>query len=293
MKRDEKGWRRRDRFVATLDRFVFIKNGYSVWKHIVPVAIEALLLLLVSVELAEDNLLRKLLKTLERKDGLWVAAAFLTVVAGLVYVATIRVQVKRAYLLSDGDRRRTACTSACYVLACTVIAYLVLRTVPSVHNSFEVIWACLLLALLSLTGIGWSTPGSWVESVGVKSPDYTEGRLAAEEVAEMLWRVRSQARGSVGDVERFAGAVEALRASIKNNLAHEPVWASGQLEQIHDRLYTLTKQIKKHFPIDDESAIADFATACRYQDKVQHVDFISALRALVEYWPEWGFDEHR
>jgi len=293
MKRDEKGWRRRDRLVATLDRFVFVKNGYSVWKHIVPIAIEALLLLLVSVELPQENLLRQLLKTLERKDGLWVAAAFLTVVAGLVYVATIRVQVKQAYLLSDGDRRRTACTSACYVLVCTLIAYVVLRSVPSVHTSFEVAWACLLLGLLSLTGIGWSGPGSWVESVGVKSPDYTEGRLAAKDIAEMLSTLRSQARGSVGDVQGFAEAVETVRSSIKTNLAHEPVWASGQLEEIHDRLYTLTEQIKKHFPIDDESAVADFPTACRYQGEAQHAAFISALRALVEYWPEWSFDKQR
>ncbi|HUW12828.1 MAG TPA: hypothetical protein VM537_24080 [Anaerolineae bacterium] len=293
MKRNEQGWRRRDRLVATLDRFVFVKNGYSVWKHIVPIAIEALLLLLVSVELPEENLLRQLLKTLERKDGLWLAAAFLTVAAGLVYVATIRVQVKQAYLLSEGDRRRTACTSACYVLACTLIAYVVLQSVPSVHTSFEVAWACLLLALLSLTGIGWSGPGSWVESVGVKSPDYTEGRLAARGVAEMLSTLRSQARGSVGDVDGFAKAVETLRSSIKTNLAHEPVWASRQLEQIHDRLYTLTEQTKKHFPIDNESAVAEFAIACRYQDRVQHEEFISALGALVEYWPEWGFEEQR
>jgi hypothetical protein len=48
----------RKSLIADLDSFVFVKNGYSVWIHLIPFAIAALLLLILSVP--TDNLLLNL-----------------------------------------------------------------------------------------------------------------------------------------------------------------------------------------------------------------------------------------
>jgi hypothetical protein len=292
--RNESGRSRTARLVAGVDGFIFVKNGYSVWTHLVPFAIAALLLVILSLpDLPQDNLLLQLVHRLEKPSWIWVPAAFLTAVAALVYIVTVREQIRKAYLWPTGDHRRIAGTCVSYIILCTVMAYVVLSSVPSYQATVGGIWACLLLALLSLTGLGWSGPGKWVESIGVKSPDYTDGRQAARELTEILQRVRGQPRGTKRDVEDFVEAGKELRSSVETNLESEPEWATEQLDEASSVLRTLIEEVQERFPTGDASAVEDFAPACRCQQEFLYGEFIVALRRLGNYWPEWRCEEHQ
>ncbi len=270
-------------FIAHLDDFVFVKNGYSVWKHLVPFSIAALLLIILSIP--TDDLLLKLADLLQEPRWLWLPAGLLTVISTAVYYYTINVQIRQAYLWKDGDRRRTIGTSLAYITLCTLMAYAVLP-VSLGKTTFGDIWASFLLAILSLTGIGWSGPNSWVESIGIKSPDYTEGRLAAKELTNILNRVRIKDISNKQDVEDFSKAIENLRSNIKTNLELEPEWAKDKLEKASDALFTLSKQVEKNFPTNNKS-VEYFAAACRCQMGEVYKEFIETFNILSEYWCEW------
>lgn len=277
--------------LARLDKFISIKNGYSFWTHLLPFSVAALLLLVMSVP--EDNLLLRLVKVLERPSWVWIPTALLTFVASLVYIVSINVQVRRAYLWSDGDLRRTVTTSFTYIILCTLMAYGVLQSTPSQPTSWGVIWACLLLAVLSLTGIGWSGPNSWVESLGIKSPDYTEARLSARRLTDILQRVRDKPCGAKRDIEDFLKAVENLYSDIRKNLELEPEWAKCDLQRVMDEFRTLTEQTKELFPTDNRAAVESFAAACSCLQQFQYAEFIATIKTLSNHWHEWQCPEHR
>lgn len=90
--------------IAQLDSFVFVKNGYSVWIHLIPFAIAALLVLTLSVP--TDNLLMNIVKELQQPSWIWLPAVLLTAVAAAVYIITINVQIRQAYLWSKYNLRR-------------------------------------------------------------------------------------------------------------------------------------------------------------------------------------------
>lgn len=270
--------------IARVDDFVFVKNYYSVWTHLIPFAVAALLLLILSIP--TDNLLLRLAKVLDQPSLIWIPAGLLTLVAAVVYVATIRVQIRRAYLWSNGDLRRTIGTSLFYIILCSFMAYLVLRSGSLSGTSWGDIWACFLVAVLSLTGIGWSVPSSWVKSVGVQSPDYTEGRLSAQKLARVLRYARSKPTGDKQDVEDFAESVKNLYSSIQTNLQLEPKWTKKNLESAMKELRAGLNHVKTYFPTDNVAAIQDFAAACRYQKESQYGDFIETLKKLSNYWRE-------
>lgn len=294
--------------IAYLDYFIFVKNYYSVWKHLIPFAIAALLLLTLSIP--KDNLLLMLVGLLQRPSILWLPAALLTVISTIVYFYTINVQICQAYLWSnsqpirlgskslqlDDDFRRTICTSLTYIILGTLMAYVVLRSVPSdettsLETIFGDIWASYLLAILSLTGIGWSGPNSWVESIGIQSPNYTEGRQAAKEVTNILNRVRMKPSGNNQDVEDFSRAIENLRSNIMTNLELEPEWAKDNLEKASDALFELSEQVEIDFPTNNKK-VEDFASACRGQMGEVYKKFIEKLYILSEYWAEWKYKRH-
>jgi hypothetical protein len=272
-------------YVERMDDWVFIKNGYSFWTHLVPFAIAALLLLILSVP--PDNLLLKLAGLLQQPSWIWLPAGLLTAIATYVYIATIHVQIRQGYLWPDADLRRTIGTSMAYIVLCTLMAYAVLRSALTRETTLGDVWACFLLAVLSLTGIGWKGPGSWVESIGIKSPDYTDGRLAARKLTAILQRVRSQERGDKKDVEEFLEAATNLRASIETNFESEPKWARANLESVNATLHTLVEQVETLFPDNDVLAVENFPAACSCQQESLYREFITALRTLGRHWHEW------
>ena len=174
-----------------------------------------------------DNLLLKLADLLAQPNWTWLPAVILTVTAVVIYVFTIRAQVRKAHLWPDHDLRLTITTPVAYLVICTLMAFLVLHSAtPNTSVLQDVtlgnIWTCLLVAALSLTGVGWSVPDSWVDSVGVKSPDYDEGRSAEKELANALNSVRSATEATEQEAHDFLAAAEKLRSSIDTNLNKEP-----------------------------------------------------------------------
>ena len=273
--------------IARLDNFVFVKNWYSVCTHLIPFAIASLLLLTLS--LPEDNLLLKLVEVLQRPSCTWLPAGLLTAVAAVIYYVAIKVQIRQAYLWSDGDRRRTIFTSLVYVILCTYMVYAVLMSASSYELTLGTILACLLVAVLSLTGIGWERPNSWVKSTDRKSPNYTDGRASAEKLTETLNQLRRKKTADKKDVEDFLGAAKKLRSSIEENLQIEPVWAKHDPQRASELLYTLIELITAHFPTDNESAVKGFTTTCKYQKTyiVTNATFKEIMESLTKYWPEW------
>jgi hypothetical protein len=279
--------------IAYLDYFVFVKNGYSVWAHLIPFAIASLLLLTLSV--TKENLLLNLAEVLRQPSWIWLPAALLTAVATVVYIIAIKAQIRQAYLWSDGNLRRTLFTSLVYIILCTLMAYMVLMSAPSYEITLGGIWACLLVAVLSLTGVGWSVPSSWVESINVKCPNYTDSHLSIKKLADALKDVRSKSTSDKRDVEDFLEAVENLSSDIKKNLQIEPKWAEDNLQKnrsASEKLYDLGEQIRAQFLTNNESAVMDFAPACRYKAK-HYLEFIRTIKALNDYWPEWQYKESK
>lgn len=270
--------------VARVDYLVYIKAGHSFWTHLVPFAIAALLLLTLSMP--TDNLLLKLVMLLQRPNWIWLPAIFLTAIAAAVYVLSINAQIRQAYLWPDGDLRRTIGTSLAYIILCGCLAFIVLRSALPRATTLGDIWACFLLAIFSLTGIGWSGPSSWVTSIGVKPPDYTSGRLHARRLTQVLQRVRSEERSHVQHVKDFLAAAKSLRTSIEDNLELEPEWERHNLRAASVTLNILVEQVEKQF-LSNKQSIEDFAGACRCERESQYRDFVNALRNLSDYWHKW------
>jgi hypothetical protein len=268
-----------------IDWLLFTKRGYSLLKHVVPFSIAAVLLVLVSVP--KDNLLVQLASRLQQASWLWLPAGLLTLATIAVYLATVSVQIRSAYLFKEGLWRRTIATSILYIVICTSMAYGVLRSTSSASLTAGMIWACLLLALLSLTGIGWSGPSSWVESIGIQCPDYTESDEAALSVTIILNRLRREASSKKSDVDEFLESVNNLRTGIEKNIKYEPTWAQAQIASIVDKLKTLQHVVKSSFPDSNEHAIQDFAVACRCQKSAQYSEFITALTETAQNWTAW------
>jgi hypothetical protein len=272
-----------------LDKLIFFKSGYSFWKHWIPFAIAALLLVILTIP--EDNLLLRLADRLQQPSWIWLPAGLLTFAATSVYIFAINAQIRKAYLWPDGDLCRTIGTSLAYIVPCTLMAYVVLRSASRCAATWQGIWASFLLAILSLTGVGWSGPDTWVESMGIQSPDYTDGRLAAARLTKILQLVRGKAMGERRDVEDFLIAAKSLRANIEANLVLEPRWAKGNLQRASNALRALAEQTQERFPTSDELAVEDFGSACRCQQRLYYQEFATALGTLSDYWSKWRCPE--
>lgn len=280
----------RKSLIAHLDSFVFVKNGYSVWIHLIPFAIAALLVLTLSIP--TDNLLMNIVKELQQPSWIWLPAGLLTAVAAAVYIITVNVQIRQAYLWSKYNLRRTIGTSLTYIFLCTLMTYAVLKSVsPYEKTTLVDIWACLLVAVLSLIGIGWKRPSSWGESIGVKSPNYTNSHQSVKKLTEILQSVRTKSSSDKQDVADFLSNAENLRSGIETNLQLEPKWAKYNLQIASNGLYTLRDQINEYFPTNDDSAVKDFAAACKYQKQHQYQEFIDTLETLSKCWSEWEWQK--
>lgn len=268
-----------------VDRFLFIKNGYTFVSHLVPFSIASLLLLSLSVP--KDNLILKLGNLLKEPSWMWLPAGLVTAVASIVYIATIHEQVRKAYLWPDRDCVRTITTSAVYLVLCTLMAFAVLKSIISRSVGWVDIWTCFLIAVLSLTGIGWSKPKSWAESMGIKSPDYTQGRIHANQLGTILSTARDKANSDQKDIQAFLTAANGLRSNIETNLPIEPEWAKGSLSEASNALYNLIDQVNTKFPTTNPEKVSDFATACRCQQKFLYQKLIENLTVLSKYWQDW------
>jgi hypothetical protein len=275
----------RKSLIAHLDSFVFVKNGYSVWIHLVPFVIAALLTLTFLVP--TDNLLPYLVKVLQQPSRIWLPAGLLTVVAAAIYIFTVNAQIRQAYLWSKHNLRRTIGTSLTYIFLCTLMVYVVLLSVSTYEKTtLGDIWACLLVAVLSLAGIVWSRGGPWVKLISDKSPNYTNSHQSVKKLTEILQRVRTVKYSDKRDVKNFSDEAEKLHINIDLNLKLEPEWAKDDLQEAIDLLNTLHEQVREK--LNNVHAVMNFADACRYKDGKDGC-FVNTLKQLSNYWPEWQY----
>jgi hypothetical protein len=265
-----------EKYIDLLDHFICVKNSYLFWKHLVPFTISSLLLLLLSIP--KENLLLNLSNVLQKPDWIWIPAILLTIISIGVYVATVYVQVCKLYPCSRYDISRTLGTCLFYSITCTLMAYAVLLSALSRDITFGDLWACILLTALSLTGIGWSGPKSWVETVGISFPDYEYGRRLTKKLNQSLKKIQSIPISKKQDIQDFVNILEALRENIDNNLHLEPKWFRYNMSIITRSIDDLTKQTKNSFLLNSSSlATEQFAPACRKELAFQYSEFTSSL----------------
>jgi hypothetical protein len=286
-----------DKLKKTIDNYFFIKNGYSIVKHFVTFAIAALLLILLLSFQRDSDILFQLVDLSKTPSIPLVPALLLAFVTTIIYYYTIRSQVLQAYLWPEGDKRRTIVTVIIYISFCTILAMSVLYAANDVPDSYSKIMSYLfvsyLVATLSLTGVGWQGPSSWVEATGIKSPDYTEGRQAVEQITDILTCIRNKDDAVLKNPEKnlsdFKEAVEKLELSIHDNIDLEPKWARFELNRISDLIFGLKKVINDEFVGDNfASAGVKFQAACLGG---AHKDFCRLLGNMSIYWPKWKCKE--
>jgi hypothetical protein len=272
------------RAAQSIDGWLFVKNGYSVWMHAIPFGIAALLLLTFSV--SQEDPLKRLVELLSSPSWRWIPAGLVTVVSAVVYVLTIRYQIRRAYLWPEHTLRRTLTTALVYLALAFGATYGVLcMAVPSADAAGGTL-ACLILSLLSLAGLGWTMPRGWIDDIGIRSPDYLRARNVAAEVARLLTRLRSEAVGRRQDVARMQELMSAIRDEIEVNVDLEPTWAKGPPQEFSSSLHSLLLAMDKAFAKDDNE-VANFPAAWKGQKRTNYPEFTGAMEAVVEKWPAW------
>jgi len=277
--------------IRVMDTIFFIRNAYVLIKHIAPFSIASLTLLTLSVP--ADNVLVKLAVLLKEPGSIYIPAILLTLGASVIYIFTIRSLSARMYLWAKWDFLRTLFTSTISIAACTSMAYGVLQSAGSITNTYADMWACYLVAILSLTGVGWSGLGNWVEAMGIKYPNYELGRQEAKKITDLLKRIRRQQMGSKRDVSDFLKAAENLRNNIEINLDMEPEWARGELENAGNYLYELIENVRKSIPLTSERAVKDFADICSYKKGFEYEDVLKSLKRLNDFWHDWRYKQKR
>ncbi len=271
--------------LAGLDQVFFLKNGYPILKHVLPVAVEALILLLLTIP--ADNLLLLLANRLAVPGAVWVPAGLLTLITLAAYILMLATQIRKAYLFPRGDVVRTVFTALVFILLCMIISAGVLQQAAGRPLHWGDAWTCFLLAALSLTGIGWAGPAEWADQIGVRIPDYQKGREASRNIRELLKRLRDPAAQSTADdLADLLDGLESLRVSIQDNLLAEPEWAKTDLNQATSLLRELTGLAEQHFGESDEQA-AYLAIAVQGQMSTLFGDFQTALANCTRLFPAW------
>ena len=276
--------------IRVMDNMFFVRNAYVLVKHIAPFSIASLALLTLSVP--ADNLLAKFAALLKEPGSIYVPAILLTLGASVIYFFTIRSLSIRMYLWPRWDFLRTLFTSTISIAACTTMAYWVLQSTGSITNTYADKWACYLVAVLSLTGVGWSGLGNWVEAVGIKYPNYESGRLEAQKITDLLKSVRDQQIDSnqidsKRNVIDFLKAARNLQNNITTNLDKEPEWARGKLKDASNYLRELIENVDKSFPLTNDRAVQDFAVVCKYKKQFEYSDVVNSLKSLNTFWHDW------
>jgi hypothetical protein len=268
-----------------MDTIFFIRNTYVFVKHIAPFSIASLVLLTLSVP--EDNLLLKLATQLEQPGAIYIPAILLTLGTSVIYIITIWSLSKRMYLWPRFDPLRTLFTAAISIVACTAMAYGVMPSTVAITNTYANLWACYLVAILCLTGVGWSGLGNWIEAMGIRYPDYESARQSAGKIAVLLKDVRQQQKGTERNVDDFLKAAGDLRDNIEKNLILEPEWAHSKLGDASNSLRELIEGVKNSILVNKEMAVSDFAAIFKYQKKFEYPDVIKALEELNIFWHDW------
>lgn len=273
-------------FSQWLDNFVFVKRAYSIWLHLIPFSIASLIIVTVSV--SPNDILPKLVKELNKGSWTLLPAIVLTVVTAVIYFGQVFGQIKRLYLWPKHHLRRTVVTVIVYVTLCTLMALVVLSSTTDCLSNITPgsIWACLLVAFLSLTGIGWKGPTAWARDADLKFPDYGTAHRTVDRISEILSAIRANKYDDRNNKEKLILAVNSLYNEIEQNLRYEAEWEKDRLKKAQNDLNAFAKHLKQDF-----DKVADLSNALRYERLSRFRDFILCLQALVSYWPIWGYQK--
>lgn len=269
-----------------LNRFLYLKKGYSILAHVLPFGIASLLLLTLTV--SSDNLLLKLVLSL-KQPAVWLPAVLLSAISTVVYVLTVYAQIRKAYIFpEERNKLRTGATCFCFLLLCALTAYIVLRSASVEASTCAGAWACLLVAILSLTGIGWSTPSSWADAMGVKHPDYSEAHRLVPLLTAALVSVRNETHGSKSDVTNILIYAGNLKNELEKNADCEPAWAQQRVTNAKDALAEFVAAVTASFANADDQVVGDFADVMNCQRDFQYHRVVVAVTNLRQFWPKWG-----
>jgi|GEM_PF-4708519 len=277
-------WKEMNPLPQFFDKFFFLKKGYSVLAHVLPFGVASLLLLTLSVP--QDNILLKLILSLER-PGIWLPAALLSIVSTSVYVISVYVQVRKAYLFESGNKPRTAGTCLLFIFLCTSMGYAVLKSVSPQAFTPAGVWACFLVSILSLTGVGWSTPTTWIDVLGVKHPDYRESQRLVRLLTDALNSIRAKPRSSKDDVTRILSYAGNLCTELEKNVDCEPDWARQHISEAGNALRDFVAAVTDTFSNAEGPVIEDFAQVMNCRKGFQYEEVVNALKALSRFWLEW------
>jgi len=256
--------------------------GYIFRKHLFPFSISALLLLILSI----DDEIKTLVNILQMLNALLIPSFILTVIAGYIYYISIKIQIQNYYLLPNWDYILIPFFSFIFFFVCFIITIIVLYS-NKISLSLGSLWASILISLLSLTGVRWGGLSSWVESVGIVSPDYLEGRKAAEKLGTILETVRNKSVAEYEDLEEFLNSAKKLCENIDGNLELETKNTKKLMTEIEKELTVLIK-CAKEFKDDESYGLSNFKS-CVYGKCFQYREFMSALTNLSNYWPKWNY----
>jgi len=277
-------------WIARLDQWIFVKKCYSLWMHLVPFAVAGLLLVVLSVP--AENLLRRLVLVLGNPSWIWLPAALLTIVTTGLYFVSLRTQIKRAYLLPAHLFRRTLLTGTLFLILCIVMAYGVLITTPPPRHIGPDLWACWMVAALSLTGIGWKGPEAWIEAIHLQMPDYDECHTYTTQVTRSLQRLRRPQELNLETFQQFTDQLSSLRKGIESNLPLEPDWQRPDVDSPASVLRRLETQVKEDIgEKPDSTHLQIFADVCRGRRKTEYPNLVETIAATTSYWPDWYASE--
>ena len=271
---------RTQRALNSANRYFFLKKGYAFLSHVVPFGVASLLLLTLSLPGGD---------LLSAPHAVAVPALFLTGVALTVYVFSVRTQIRRAYLDGGNHWLRALVTAAVFIALATGMAWLVLDSTgrPAGGLSAQVgrAWACLLVALLSLTGIGWSTPSTWHERVGVELPDYRKARGMIDAIARSMAEIRASTVGTPLQRDGLAKAFDDLAGELRQNLRLEPRWARPPLQEAEEALQAIAARFKSDFA---EANVPDLPAALRGEKDPLYPSFVPALAKVQDSFRAWN-----
>jgi hypothetical protein len=167
------------------------------------------------------------------------------------------------------------------------MSYIVLYSSCGIRDAIGGIWASLLIAVLSLTGIGWSTPGTWVESMGINCPDYSKAQFSANQIKNILNYIR-KSNDAVDDshIKNFVEYAKDLKYNIGMNLEIEPkCWdASKKVKDAMQAVDDLIDSVNNDFQGQEPEA---FRVACKYEIIKRNSRTVKSLKRVEGFWPDW------
>ncbi len=270
-----------------LNNYIFFKKGLSFVNHLVPFTIISILSLFLS--LPSGDLLIKLASKLDNLNISWVIAVFVTCVSIYIYFLSILSQIKKAYLFPYRNFTKAIITCLFFIALCTSIAFIVLmfskRLTICEALTIGNIFASLLLASISLIGVGWKLP-SLVETIGIKLPDYTEAHNSIKDIEKILDKYYLGNSSDIISVKDYFNKIDKLLNNIEKERDFEPPWAKTKIESVEYSLKSLIEEGKCFLKPGEASNLAPVIrgqiTDGRYKS------FLTEFKKLISFWPEWS-----